>query len=102
MFLLNNIYDAFICGSDQIWSPTCYDENYFLSFVKEDYKKIAYAPSLGLPVIENNFIKENMKNLISKFHHLSTREEQGANIIKNLTGKKAKVVLDPYTFINKR
>lgn len=95
LFLLNNIYDAFICGSDQIWAPTCYDENYFLSFVKEDYKKIAYAPSLGLPVIENNFIKENMKNLISKFSHLSTREEQGAKIIKDLTGKKAKVVLDP-------
>lgn len=95
LFLLNNIYDAFICGSDQIWAPTCYDENYFLSFVKEDYKKIAYAPSLGLPVIENNFVKENMKNLISKFYHLSTREEQGTKIIKDLTGKKAEVVLDP-------
>lgn len=95
LFLLNNNYDAFICGSDQIWAPSCYDENYFLSFVKEDYKKIAYAPSIGLPVIENNYVKENMKNLISKFSHLSTREEQGAKIIENLTGKKAKVVLDP-------
>lgn len=101
LFLLNNVYDAFICGSDQIWAPTCYDENYFLSFVKEDYKKIADAPSIGLPVIENEFVKENMKTLISKFTHLSTREEQGAKIIENLTRKKAKVVLDPTLLLTK-
>ena len=31
---LNNEYSAFICGSDQIWSPLCYDSKYFLDFVE--------------------------------------------------------------------
>lgn len=101
LFLLNKEYDSFICGSDQVWAPTVYDENYFLSFVEDDNKKIAYAPSIGLPVIENKFIKENMKKLISNFIYLSTREEQGAKLIKDLIGKEAKVVLDPTLLLNK-
>lgn len=101
LFLLNEQYDAFVCGSDQIWAPTVYDENYFLSFVSNNNKKIAYAPSIGLPVIENEYVKKEMKKNISSFIHLSTREEQGANIIENLTGKKAQVVLDPTLLLSK-
>lgn len=101
LFQLNKEYDAFICGSDQIWAPTVFDENYFLSFVKDNDKKIAYAPSIGLPVIENKIVREKMKYLISQFKYLSTREIQGANIIKNLTGKDAKVVLDPTLLMTK-
>lgn len=101
LFLLNKKYDAFICGSDQIWAPTVFDENYFLSFVKNNDKKIAYAPSIGLPIISNKIIESKMKCLIEKFEYLSTREEQGANIIYKLTGKKAHVVLDPTLLLNK-
>lgn len=102
LFILNDVYDAFVCGSDQIWAPTAYDENYFLSFVRDNNKKIAYAPSIGLPVIENNFIKEHMKNLISQFQFLSTREDQGAKLIYQLTGRDAKVVLDPTLLLTKQ
>lgn len=102
LFNLNKKYDAFICGSDQIWAPTVFDENYFLSFVNDKNKKIAYAPSIGLPVIENKYVKAKMENLIKEFRFLSTREEQGARIIKNLTGKDANVVLDPTLLLNKQ
>ena len=44
---LNDRFDAFICGSDQIWSPLGFDENYFLSYVRNSNKMIAYAPSIG-------------------------------------------------------
>ena len=47
-----NSYDKVVCGSDQIWSPNVYDENYFLSFLN-DSKKIAYAPSIGVSKISN-------------------------------------------------
>ncbi len=102
LFLLNKKYDTFICGSDQIWAPTVFDENYFLSFVNDQNKKIAYAPSIGLPVIENKYVKVKMEKLINEFNFLSTREEQGAKIIKNLTGKDAKVVLDPTLLLNEQ
>ena len=101
LFELNDIYDKFICGSDQIWAPTVYDENYFLDFVSNDSKKIAYAPSIGLPSIENKHIKEKMCNLIKRINYLSVREEQGKRIIKDITGMEACVVLDPTLLFDK-
>ncbi len=92
---LNEIYDAFICGSDQVWTPIYFDSKYFLDFVENPNKMIAYAPSMGTSKIENLYVREKMKNLISRFKHLSIREQQGAKIIKELTGQEAKVVLDP-------
>lgn len=101
LYLLNQDYDAFVCGSDQIWAPTVFDENYFLEFVENDNRKIAYAPSIGLPVIENEIVKTKMKELINRFEFLSTREEQGAKVIEELVGKKAQVVLDPTLLIDR-
>lgn len=101
LFLLNDEYDKFICGSDQIWAPTVFNENYFLGFVSNDSKKISYAPSMGLPEIDNKYIKENIRNLVSKIENISIREEQGKKIIKEFTNKDIKVVLDPTFLLNK-
>ncbi len=92
---LNSIYDVFLCGSDQIWSPLSFDDKYFLSFVKNTDKIIAYAPSLGSTKIVNPIIRNRMATLISRFEHLSVREQQGADVIKEMTGQEARVVLDP-------
>lgn len=100
LYQMNDRFDAFVCGSDQIWAPSCFDEKYFLSFVKDTSKMIAYAPSLGLNQIENADIKAEMKTLISRFNHLSVREIQGAELIKELCGADAKVVLDPTLLLN--
>lgn len=97
---LNEKFDAFVCGSDQIWSPLVFDDKYFLSFADE-YKIISYAPSMGSNKIENLIIADKMKELISRFKYLSIREETGKKIIKDLTGKDAKVVLDPTLLLNK-
>lgn len=100
--VLNDKYDAFICGSDQIWAPTVFDENYFLGFVSDNDKKIAYAPSIGLPVIENKEIKDKMKELISSIPNLSVREQQGQNLIYELCNRKAKLVLDPTLLLSSK
>lgn len=92
---LNKEYDAFICGSDQIWSPLCYDSKYFLDFVESPNKMIAYAPSIGSIEINDPIIRDRLVSHISRFQHLSIREQQGADLIKTLTGQAAKVVLDP-------
>lgn len=97
---LNDKFDFFICGSDQIWSPSCFDSHYFLDFVT-DNKKIAYAPSVGLPRIENDEIKKEMARLCSVFAHLSTREESGSKIIHDITGREVKTVLDPTLLLSK-
>lgn len=95
LYDLNNYIDAFICGSDQIWAPSCFNSKYFLDFVEDTNKMIAYAPSIGLFKIEDHYVRERMKECISRFKHLGIREEQGQKLIKDLCNKEAKVVLDP-------
>ena len=95
LFTLNDDYDYFVCGSDQIWSPLCFDSHYFLDFVQDKSKKIAYAPSIGTDEIKNPYISEKMASLISRFANVSVRENAGKRIIKELTGQDAPVVLDP-------
>ncbi|SDG23323.1 4Fe-4S dicluster domain-containing protein [Selenomonas sp. WCT3] len=92
---LSNDMDAVVCGSDQIWAPSCFDDKYFLSFVHDVNKMISYAPSIGLTHIDSLLVAEEMAALISRFKHLSVREQQGAELIKKLCGRKAEVVLDP-------
>jgi hypothetical protein len=97
----NSMYDAFVCGSDQIWSPVNYDSNYFLSFVKNKSKIIAYAPSIGTPFFKSNEIKEKMSKDISCFKYLSVRESSGVKIIKDICGKDATLVVDPTLLISR-
>lgn len=100
LYDLNKEYDAFVCGSDQIWSPLCYDSKYFLDFVEDTNKMVAYAPSIGSTKIVDPIIRERMARHILRFRHLAVREQQGADLIKDLTGQNAKIVLDPTLLIN--
>ena len=92
---LNEELDAFVCGSDQVWSPLCFDEKYFLSFVEHPQKQVAYAPSFGAAKVRDPAIRENMAKWISRFTHLGVREQEGADLVAQLTGKQARVVADP-------
>lgn len=97
---LNDEFAAFVCGSDQIWSSLCFDEKYFLPFVRDERKMIAYAPSFGVTKIENRLIREKMRTLINRFQYLSVRERQGAEIVSQLCSKEAEIVLDPTFLLN--
>ena len=98
---LNGEYDAFVCGSDQIWAPSLFDPHFFLDFVYDTGKMIAYAPSIGLPTIQNSYIKNAMGKLIKRFPHLSIREEQGADLIEEVVGRRPEVVVDPTLLLGK-
>lgn len=88
-------YDFFITGSDQVWNPNYNfgSSIYFLTFA-EKHKRIAYAPSFGVSEIKPEFV-ENYKEWISGMNRLSVREDDGAKIIKDLTGRDAPVLVDP-------
>lgn len=98
---LNKEYDVFITGSDQVWNPFWEgkEEIFYLTFADKE-KRIAYAPSFGVSSIPENQKSFYKKNLL-EVTHISTREQQGRNIIKQLTGKEVPVVLDP-TFLLKK
>lgn len=92
---LSERFDAFICGSDQIWSPLCFEPHYFLDFVADAERMVAYAPSMGVNGIEDPYIEKRMTELIGRFKHISLREKSGAEIVGKLIGREIPVVLDP-------
>jgi hypothetical protein len=92
---LNDKYAAFVCGSDQIWNPSFFDGRYYLDFVQDTNKMIAYAPSIGVTSIYEKNTATKMAQAIKRFKYLSVREDKGKDIIYNLTGQNASVVLDP-------
>lgn len=89
-------FDYFIVGSDQVWNPH-YDfvagKCDLLAFAKPE-QRISYAASFGVDEIPDEKKKVYTENL-SQFKALSVREKKGAEIIKELTGREAQVVLDP-------
>lgn len=91
---LNGQYDAFVCGSDQIWSV--FEENfnpyYFLDFATG--KKIAYAPSLGTDRIPEETAAK-IRELLRDFSGLSAREEASARQLAEITGREVPWVCDP-------
>lgn len=96
----SDTYFAFICGSDQIWNSYALyiDPMYYLRFAPEN-KRIAYAPSFGKADVPD-YNKKKIGNYVAEIPSLSVREKQGAEIIKNLTGRIAQVVLDPTLLID--
>lgn len=86
--------DFYICGSDQIWNPTyaTTSELAFCSFASE--KTICLSPSFGVAEIPE-YRRAEYSKWLKKIKVLSVREEVGQNIIKDLTGRDAEVLLDP-------
>lgn len=95
---INNKFDYFIAGSDQIWKPTYerMSEMDLLSFCSPD-KRISLSASFGIDKLpENNIKVENAKTELKKFKAISVREYSGKEIIKELTGRTdVEVLIDP-------
>lgn len=94
-------YDYFICGSDQIWNYNFgfINKFYFADFAPKN-KKISYAASFGVDYISDTYVSDYTKWL-SDFKAISVREKQGSEIVKQLTGKFANVVVDPTMLLSK-
>lgn len=96
--LLNSRFDFFVTGSDQVWNG--YDAFKYLTFADRE-KKIALAPSFGCSEIKDYFRKE-VKCALEGFELISSREETGIELIKQLTGMDAFRLPDPTLLLTKR
>jgi len=90
-------YDLILSGSDQIWNPKIFpdgqfDPVFFGAFSQR--RKIAYAPSFGVPRIPEG-MEEELRGYLKRFSHISVRERQGQAIVRDITGQEVPVVLDP-------
>ncbi len=89
--------DVYLSGSDQIWNPKIFPDGHFDPAFFSRFttgRKIAYAPSFGIPHIPDG-MEEELKNYLGGFSHLSAREARGQAIIQEISGREAPVVLDP-------
>ncbi len=88
-------YFAFVCGSDQVWNPyyPTVSSVDFLQFAPK-HKRIALSPSFGVSKIPDAR-KNDYTEWLSQIPNISVREDAGANIIKELTGIDAPVLVDP-------
>lgn len=93
---------ACFAGSDQIWnSSTMYvDPLYYLRFAPKK-KRVAFAPSFGRDFVAS-YNQQKMSQWIGEFAHLSVREDSGAKLIKELTGREAIHIVDPTLLIDGR
>lgn len=95
--------DLYICGSDQIWNTLHQngrDKAFYLDFVPNNKRKIAYAASFATEDIMEEyryFVKQNLKS----FDGIGIRESSGVDIIKKLGFKDGVNVLDPVFLLDK-
>ena len=95
-------YDVYMVGSDQVWNPGTGTNlsPYFLTFAPKGAKRVAYASSFGVSNIPD-VLKQTYTEWINNIDYLSVREDAGAHIIEQLTGRESTVVLDPTLLLRK-
>ena len=98
---LNERFNQFITGSDQVWNAAITRENtgiYYLDFVNTEKNKISYAASMGRysPTI-NETLNQSIKNNLNRLDFISVRESSALKVIQENYNIEKEIVevLDP-------
>ncbi len=94
---LNDQFDVFLCGSDQIWNLDCtngVEPAFFLQFCDKGKRKVAFAPSLAKTDFRKNYDAE-LREALKSFDFIAVREPSTVQFISERWGRQASVVLDP-------
>lgn len=88
-------FDAVVTCSDQLWSPAGLGTNFYnLEFVPDNINKVSFASSFGVSQIPSGQ-KKATAHYLRRIEHVSCRENRGAEIVKELTGRDVPVLMDP-------
>lgn len=88
-------FDAVVTCSDQLWSPAGLGTNFYnLMFVPDNVNKVSFASSFGVSQIPS-YQKKATAEYLRRIEHVSCRENRGAEIVKELTGRDVPVLMDP-------
>ncbi|MEE1277185.1 MAG: polysaccharide pyruvyl transferase family protein [Fibrobacteraceae bacterium] len=95
-------YFCVLSGSDQLWLPSGLSTNFYnLKFVDDAIRRISYASSFGSSSIPW-YQKTKTMDYLNRIHCISTRENSGKEIVKNLTGRDVPVVVDPTLLLTRK
>lgn len=95
--------DIYVTGSDQTWNSDYnngVDRGFFLDFIPQNNKRIAYVASFGKDSLDCSEINETTKYL-SRYDKISVREDSAIIILDNLGYKGAIQLIDPTLQITK-
>ena len=88
-------YSKVLTCSDQLWSPSALGSGFYnLMFAPEDMIKVSWASSFGVSQIPW-YQKKRTRKFLNRIQYISMRENRGAEIVKELTGKEVPVLMDP-------
>lgn len=81
-------FDAFVCGSDQIWNPGFLEDEakrnlFFLNFGPDSVRRVAYAASWGAAEIARA-LQAAVRPLIRRLDAVSVREKSGVALAAEL------------------
>ena len=93
-------YDLLLCGSDQVWNPVWLNPAYFLTFAGKGQKKAAYAASLGISTLPAEGKIRKIRRWTEDFQAISVREEEGADLLEKMTGRRPEVMPDPVCLLS--
>ncbi len=99
--LCSKKYDRVITCSDQLWSPAALGSGFYnLMFVPQEIPKVSWASSFGVSNIPW-YQKQRTRRYLNRIEHISMRENRGAEIVKELTGRDVQVLMDPVFLYDK-
>ena len=93
-------FDLLLCGSDQIWNPVWLNPVYFLTFAPQGIRKAAYAASLGVNQLTKKGKIRKIRRWTDGFDAISVREQEGADLLEQITGRHADVTPDPVCLLS--
>ena len=92
--MINDHYDCFFAGSDQIWNCNYHFSPYFFLQFADKPKRYTYAASFGISDIKSDKIEqyaEWMRQLVC----VSVREKNAVELVQRVAGVGARWDLDP-------
>lgn len=99
MHEFNQFCDAFMLGSDQMWTgstTSLVGYTFFLDFVEKNKKKIAFSTSFGHDdYYADQQVIDTSGDFLRRFDAVSVREKSGVDVCKNRFGIEAQQIFDP-------
>lgn len=90
-------YSYIVVGSDQVWNPSFIvnQEYWFFAKFARAERRIAVAASLGIDDFADEEQARRVAGGVKGFARVSTREQRGAELIKQCSNIDADVICDP-------
>lgn len=91
---LNDEFDMFVTGSDQVWHPNVLCSGFLLEFCHDSKKKTSYAASIATTKVDEES-KIRIRKALESFSHISVRENDSLKILSDMGICNCEWVLDP-------